>query len=105
MTADAVTATWLGSSPYWLSARFAFGMLDLRRSAVWYSNILSRRRDDREKWGDRLPPGQKVVEDWPVLTYGGTPRVDLNGWRFRVFGLGRRRGRVLVGRVHSVAHH
>src|SRR5438094_2556934 len=51
------------------------------------SNILSRRREDREKWGDRLPPGQKVVEDWPVLTYGGTPRVDLKSWRLRLFGL------------------
>ncbi len=50
-------------------------------------DILSRRREDREKWGDRLPPGQKVVEDWPVLTYGGTPRVDLKDWRFRIFGL------------------
>jgi len=51
------------------------------------SNILSRRREDREKWGDRLPPGQKVVDDWPVLTYGGTPRVDLKSWRLRLFGL------------------
>jgi DMSO/TMAO reductase YedYZ molybdopterin-dependent catalytic subunit len=50
-------------------------------------DILKRRSADREKWGDRLPPGQKVVEDWPVLTYGGTPRVDLKDWRFRVFGL------------------
>jgi DMSO/TMAO reductase YedYZ molybdopterin-dependent catalytic subunit len=50
-------------------------------------DILKRRSADREKWGDRLPPGQKVVDDWPVLTYGGTPRVDLKDWRFRVFGL------------------
>jgi len=51
------------------------------------SNILRRRDADRERWGDRLPPGQKVVEDWPVLTYGGTPRIDLKAWRFRAFGL------------------
>lgn len=51
------------------------------------SDILSRRREDRDKWGGRLPPGQKVVEDWPVLTYGGTPRVDQKEWRFRIFGL------------------
>src|SRR2546425_11316706 len=54
------------------------------------SNILSRRREDREKWGNRLPPGQKVVEDWPVLTYGGPPRVDLKAWRLRLFGLVRK---------------
>ena len=51
------------------------------------SNILPRRREDRDKRGDRLPPGQKVVEDWPVLTYGGTPRVDQKEWRLRIFGL------------------
>jgi DMSO/TMAO reductase YedYZ molybdopterin-dependent catalytic subunit len=50
-------------------------------------DILNRRRQDREKWGDRLPPGQKVVDDWPVLTYGGIPRIDLNTWRFRADGL------------------
>ena len=49
-------------------------------------DILGRRKADREKYGDRLPPGQKVVEDWPVLSYGGTPRVDLKDWRFRAFG-------------------
>jgi DMSO/TMAO reductase YedYZ molybdopterin-dependent catalytic subunit len=49
-------------------------------------DILKRRDADRAKYGNRLPPGQKVVEDWPVLTYGGTPRIDLKGWRFRAFG-------------------
>ena len=50
-------------------------------------DILSRRNKDREKYGDRLPAGQKVVEDWPVLTYGGTPRVEPNNWELRIFGL------------------
>ena len=50
-------------------------------------DILSRRDKDREEWGDRLPPGQKVAKDWPVLTYGGVPRVKLEDWRLRVFGL------------------
>jgi DMSO/TMAO reductase YedYZ molybdopterin-dependent catalytic subunit len=34
----------------------------------------------------RLPPGQVVTQKWPVLTYGGTPRVDLEAWTFRCFG-------------------
>lgn len=27
-----------------------------------------------------MPPGQRVVQDWPVLTYGGTPQIDLAKW-------------------------
>jgi DMSO/TMAO reductase YedYZ molybdopterin-dependent catalytic subunit len=50
-------------------------------------DILSRRDKDREQWGDRLPPGQKVAKDWPVLTYGGVPKVKLQDWQFRIFGL------------------
>jgi DMSO/TMAO reductase YedYZ molybdopterin-dependent catalytic subunit len=50
-------------------------------------DILSRRNKDREKYGDRLPPGQKLVEDWPVLSYGGTPKVEKKDWRLRLFGL------------------
>ncbi|HEX9150064.1 MAG TPA: sulfite oxidase-like oxidoreductase [Thermoanaerobaculia bacterium] len=36
---------------------------------------------------DRLPPGQVLTEKWPVLTYAATPRVDLQTWTFRCFGL------------------
>lgn len=51
-------------------------------------SIFSRRQPDREKWGDRLPPGQKDTGDgWPVLHYGSIPRVDLESWRFEVGGL------------------
>jgi DMSO/TMAO reductase YedYZ molybdopterin-dependent catalytic subunit len=35
----------------------------------------------------RVPPGQRVTEKWPVLTYGETPPVDLRRWTFRCFGL------------------
>jgi DMSO/TMAO reductase YedYZ molybdopterin-dependent catalytic subunit len=34
----------------------------------------------------RVPPGQYTTEKWPVLHYGAVPRVDLNTWRFRVWG-------------------
>src|ERR1700720_2248868 len=37
--------------------------------------------------GGRLPPGQVLTQKWPVLTYGETPRVDLQTWTFRCFGL------------------
>jgi DMSO/TMAO reductase YedYZ molybdopterin-dependent catalytic subunit len=47
-------------------------------------DFLNRR--DGQRFGDRLPPSQKVVEEWPVLTYGVTPQVDLNAWTLRIFG-------------------
>ena len=31
---------------------------------------------------DRLPPGQHLTEDFPVLSAGPTPRVDLAKWKF-----------------------
>lgn len=32
----------------------------------------------------RLPPGQFATEDFPVLSAGPTPRIDLDEWRFTV---------------------
>ncbi len=37
--------------------------------------------------GDRVPPGQFVTTKFPVLTYGPEPKVDINTWQIRVFGL------------------
>jgi DMSO/TMAO reductase YedYZ molybdopterin-dependent catalytic subunit len=36
--------------------------------------------------GDRLPPGQHLVRDWPVLDLGVQPKIDLAQWELRVFG-------------------
>jgi DMSO/TMAO reductase YedYZ molybdopterin-dependent catalytic subunit len=50
--------------------------------------IFGRRKPEREKWGDRLPPGQKDTGNgWPVLHYGGIPKVDLESWRFEIGGM------------------
>ncbi len=35
---------------------------------------------------DRLPPGQHLVRDWPVLDLGVQPKVPLDRWELRVFG-------------------
>jgi DMSO/TMAO reductase YedYZ molybdopterin-dependent catalytic subunit len=35
----------------------------------------------------RLPPGQTLVTDFPVLSYGPTPRFNPAKWDFRVMGL------------------
>ncbi len=36
---------------------------------------------------DRVPPHQRVIKDWPVLHYGGVPRIDVSRWSFNIFGL------------------
>lgn len=41
-----------------------------------------RRRGAAEVRSGRLPPGQHLVSDFPVLSAGPTPRVDLAAWRF-----------------------
>jgi len=43
-----------------------------------------RRRDDDQ--GGRLPPGQYVVTDFPVLSAGPTPRTPLHQWSFTLDG-------------------
>jgi DMSO/TMAO reductase YedYZ molybdopterin-dependent catalytic subunit len=35
----------------------------------------------------RIPPGQSLTRDFPVLHYGPVPLIDLKRWNFRVFGL------------------
>jgi DMSO/TMAO reductase YedYZ molybdopterin-dependent catalytic subunit len=44
-------------------------------------------RDDEVVISERLPPGQVLTQKWPVLSYGETPRADLQTWNFRCFGL------------------
>ena len=46
-----------------------------------------RGKEDRERFGERLPPGQKLTDGWPVLHYGGIPPIDLATWKFSVVGL------------------
>jgi DMSO/TMAO reductase YedYZ molybdopterin-dependent catalytic subunit len=36
---------------------------------------------------DRLPPGQRLVQDWPVLDLGITPKVTAENWNLTVDGL------------------
>ena len=43
-----------------------------------------RRRDDGPR--DRVPPGQYLVEDLPVLSAGPTPHIPLEEWRLRITG-------------------
>lgn len=46
--------------------------------AIVTRGFTSRRRDPDE----RVPPGQYVTDDFPVLSAGPTPRIDTNRWSF-----------------------
>lgn len=50
-------------------------------------NLFTGRNKDREKYGERLPPGQKLTTGWPVLHYGSIPRVDTTEWKLEIGGL------------------
>src|SRR3954451_16032074 len=51
-------------------------------------NFFRRQLNERERAvADRLPPGQYLTEKWPVLHYGGVPKVDLATWTFTIDGL------------------
>ena len=47
-----------------------------------------KRRGGAEK-ADRIPPGQYLTDDFPVLSAGPTPSLDLARWTFRIEGLVR----------------
>lgn len=47
-------------------------------------NRQSQSTSDTDK---RLPPGQILTKKWPVLHAGSVPKIDLETWDFRVFGL------------------
>jgi DMSO/TMAO reductase YedYZ molybdopterin-dependent catalytic subunit len=48
--------------------------------------VLRRAGREREQFGDRIPPNQRLTDGWPVLTYGGAPRIDMKQWRFAIAG-------------------
>lgn len=50
-------------------------------------SVFERFRKPGPELAARVPPGQRVTNGFPVLTYGPTPSVDLSTWRLRVTGL------------------
>jgi DMSO/TMAO reductase YedYZ molybdopterin-dependent catalytic subunit len=52
---------------------------------MWFHDSTGKEKTDQE----RVPPGQRVTEKFPVLHYGGIPRFDRQTWDLRVFGLVR----------------
>jgi DMSO/TMAO reductase YedYZ molybdopterin-dependent catalytic subunit len=35
----------------------------------------------------RVPPGQRLTDKWPVLHYGSVPKTDTAKWSFKIYGL------------------
>src|SRR4051794_17706513 len=52
------------------------------------SRGFTRRRQVDPDLAPRLPPGQYLEHDFPVLTVGPTPHVDTSEWRLRIDGMG-----------------
>ena len=36
---------------------------------------------------NRVPPGQRLTDKWPVLHYGSVPKIDVGKWSFKITGL------------------
>ena len=36
---------------------------------------------------NRVPPGQRLTEKWPILHEGLVPNIDFPDWELRIFGL------------------
>ncbi|MFH1452671.1 MAG: sulfite oxidase-like oxidoreductase [Armatimonadota bacterium] len=47
-------------------------------------DLISSPDTERE---NRIPPGQHLTGDWPVLHAGDIPEVDISLWRFKITGL------------------
>ncbi len=50
------------------------------------TTLFSEDHEDRVDSPDRLPPGQRLTEQWPVLTYGSAPQVERGEWSLQVWG-------------------
>src|SRR5215208_3731579 len=52
----------------------------------YFSRGFRGRRRDAEGDSSRVPPGQYLVDGFPVLSAGPTPRTSLEEWDFSVLG-------------------
>jgi DMSO/TMAO reductase YedYZ molybdopterin-dependent catalytic subunit len=60
----------------------------VRRKQEWAreGRLLSE-KEDRQPSEDRLPPGQRLVENWPVLDLGVQPEIPRDKWIFTIDGV------------------
>ncbi len=51
---------------------------------------------------NRVPPRQRVVKTFPVLSIDGTPQIDIKDWRLRLFGLVEREVELTYEQIRSL---
>jgi DMSO/TMAO reductase YedYZ molybdopterin-dependent catalytic subunit len=59
-----------------------------RRGRMAHISRGFRGKREKEREEARLPPGQYLVRDFPVLSAGPTPRIPLEEWSFSIVGRG-----------------
>lgn len=52
---------------------------------------------------DRIPPGQKVTEKWPVLHHGSVRRIDISTWVFTISGMVEKERKISYEEFMSLA--
>jgi len=51
---------------------------------------------------DRVPPGQRLTEKFPVLHHGSVPKIDVGKWTFTISGLIDRKRELSFKEFHSL---
>jgi len=51
---------------------------------------------------NRVPPGQRSTEKWPILHYGAVSHVDLTTWTFTISGLVKEQRKLSYGEFTSL---
>jgi len=53
---------------------------------------------------NRIPPGQRLTEEFPVLHYNGIPKFDKSKWEFRIWGLVEKERKLSFDEFVSLPH-
>lgn len=61
--------------------------IQAKQKMALHRREISGREVDEEYEDDRVPPGQHLVNNWPVLDLGYKPQVSLEEWQLTVNGL------------------
>ena len=61
--------------------------IQAKQKMALHRREISCREVDEEYQDDRVPPGQHLVNNWPVLDLGYKPQVSLEEWQLTVNGL------------------